>query len=113
MTAFKGAIKSDLIFIENGSSVELPLLLLSFFIKKPFILHVGDVDATISCNKKIFRSILYRTLQKRVRHTIFERPCEKPEILPFDPYPNKEIEEYEKSWHTHILEIHKILNSCL
>lgn len=102
------AHRADVVYAENGSSVELPLLLLSWCTKKPIILHIGDKAAHAYTQKTFLRKLIHKAAAKGARHTLTTTPLEKPEIIPFKPYPEREFENYESSWHTHLDELSHI-----
>ena len=93
--ASKGA---DAIYVENGASVELPALLLSLA-GYPIVLHLGDAGALARGG---IGSTIHRILARRARYVIDSLPKDKPEILPLSPRPEKELQEWERSWQEHI-----------
>ncbi len=100
--------KVELVFSENGASVELPLGIASLFIKKPIIFHKGDLLA----EKRTEKSLLLRLVQKfafgRAKKVMSDIPLKRPEILPFEPEPKEAFEKYEASWKDHLNKLEKI-----
>ncbi len=96
------AKNSDVLLVEKGPSTELPALIISFFMKPKIILHHGDPRAnTLEAKHPLYR-LVATMLKKRAQVIINDSPNKKPEILPFAPYPTKEIETYEHSWNEHL-----------
>ncbi|KKU82076.1 MAG: hypothetical protein UY07_C0004G0021 [Parcubacteria group bacterium GW2011_GWA1_47_8] len=100
--------KSNIIYVQNGASVELPILLITSIIKKPFIFFETDTNALRRAEKNIFLKILHRAVRRRARAIITETPPLRPEILPFSAYPEKEFLKYEANWDAYIKTLSKI-----
>lgn len=109
----------DIIYVQNGPSVEIPLFLLHLLTNTPYIIRLGDQQAlNRSCAHKLHRTIFKKVLEDadavimpptfsseciQVTHgTIIDDPHEKPEILPYDPYPTRALSSYDDSWKAHI-----------
>ncbi len=108
---FKELLRADILYIENGASVELPAGIVAFFTRKPLIVHVGD---TVALEKTKGDTKLRRVgnfARAKARVIIEKKPARKPEVLPFEPMPEKEISEYEKSWNTHVKELENIFKN--
>ncbi len=124
----QAARSTDVIYMQNGPSVELPVLLFSFFTRTPVYVHLGDeVALAHATTKPLLRLLLRLTLTRAagiIAHTRtsnasaffmkdipperlhnMERPQARPEILPFVPYPTEAMSAYETSWSTHIAEL--------
>jgi len=121
--------KADIVYIQNGPSVELPMLLVAPFTRTPFVLRLGDETALNHATREFFHRILLwiaMTLSRTIvtheatslhaktltahsrdqRKTAnMERPLPRPEILPFSPRPTRELEDFEASWQTHVTEL--------
>lgn len=118
------ARNADVIYVQNGPSVELPLLLFSFLNPPSIFLRLGDEVALSHAEATPLRRHILSSLLKRVCgvvvHTAtsnasvffmkdlpsprihnMERPPSRPEILPFVPYPTDTLLTYEASWSTH------------
>ncbi len=92
----------DLLYAQNGASVEFPLLLNSLLSRTPFVLRLGDSEAI----KRTERSVMLRFIHHAVRRRAIEviphtGPLPKPEILPFTKVP-VDMSAYEDSWTRHI-----------
>jgi len=91
---------ADVLHVENGSSVELPVLVVSLISRTPFVLHIGDTRAHTQDSP--LTRLLARLVTFRAASVVEELPHARPEILPFAPYPTRELEKYEHSWQAHI-----------
>jgi glycosyltransferase involved in cell wall biosynthesis len=118
------ARETDLIFIQNGPSIELPLLLSLLLIHKPIIIRIGDIYAYQHSLQHPFLRLISKYFLSSARVVIIEptinseglrghapksidikiipTPIQKPKILPFETYPTDRLTQYEKSWDTHI-----------
>lgn len=109
---------TDVIYTQNGPSVELPLFILSFFSSTPRIMRIGDEkSARHSLNITLLKNLLLVT-SKRMRllfvHSekilpaslqnvrLIPNPDARPEILPFSEYPKDAYERFEQSWKEHV-----------
>lgn len=93
---------ADTLYVENGSSVELPVLVLHYLLRTPFVLHIGDPDARQNTSRKLFRGYIHRLLRTAAKTTIETSPKTRPEILPFRPFPQEAMDTYETSWKAHM-----------
>ena len=98
-TALKTA---DVVLVENGTSVELPVFLASFGKHTPFIAHAGDTMALRSATRNPVRGIIASLFRTRSRAHLTNVPLPRPEILPFAPYPHEALSAYEESWQKHL-----------
>ena len=93
---------ADIIYSENGASVELPVSIVSFFTRARLVLHLSDTFSHARASKSAVYGTIERLVLSRAKKVITESPLEKPEILPFVPSSPTEIQAYEHSWHDHI-----------
>ena len=100
----------DVIIFENGASVELPVSILSFLIRKRYIFHISDERAhvAVSTQVKSVRRKIEQLAQNRASIVITDMPFPRPEILPLEPYPATEFTAYEESWRAHLKELLKV-----
>lgn len=98
---------ADVLFVENGLSVELPSLLCSLILKTPIIFHIGDVSANAKSQRRFLPRLLQHLLKLRAREILYAIPMERPEILPFGEPVN--LEPYEHSWNEHVRLINETL----
>ncbi len=99
---------ADLIYAENGASVELPAGLVALITGRPLVIHIGDKDA----HERAARNKLYFFIEKfailRAQRTIIETPMKRPEILPLEPRPDAALAAYEASWSMHFNSLNTI-----
>lgn len=100
ISLIKEARKSDVVYAENGASVELPVVLVSLLTKARFVMHIGDRPAHEWAKVKFFRRILESTALRQAHAVITDLPLPRPEILPFGHPPD--LSQYESSWNIHI-----------
>lgn len=93
--------KADVIYAQNGASVELPLLLVLLFRRKPLLLRWGDIAAHERAKGSFFLHLFERIITRHAR-TLSDSPLQKSEMLPFVPRPTETLERYEKSWEKHL-----------
>ncbi len=99
---WKAVRDADMLYCENGASVELPAGLVTLFTRRPLIVHIGDPIARKNAEKNYLLKYIERFAARRAREVINETPTPRPEIIPLDPTPQAELDAYEKSWNTHI-----------
>jgi hypothetical protein len=121
----KHAEHTDVIYTQNGPSVELPILLFSFISHMPLYLRIGDrVSLKNSLRHTVLKKLLMHTMRRA--RTVFIhrsddgadalvetcshihsmlRPDSRPEILPFAEFPKEAFTCFEKSWDTHVTEL--------
>ncbi len=99
---WREARRADVIYAENGASVELPLTIVSFLSRTPILMHLGDKRA----HKKAADSVSLKNIEKAAlssaKKIVSDSPLERPEILPFGDYPINEFAAYEASWLKHM-----------
>lgn len=93
---------ADVAYVENGASVELPLGIITPFLRKPFIIHVGDNIAHSKMQKNSIIKFIINFMRSRAISIITQSPNVRPEILPYMPHPTEEIKKYEESWEMHM-----------
>lgn len=114
----------DIVYVQNGPSVELPVLLFSFFNPKPLYVRLGDeVALEHSEATPLLRALLHALVRRatgivvhpessmvsaffmkhvpQARIHAMKRPLMRPEILPFVPHPDEAFGAYEASWTEH------------
>ncbi len=101
LALFRAAWSADLVYAENGASVELPAALASFLLRAPLVLHLGDEAARKKAEHGLL-ALIGRFARARARRLIHDVPESRPEILPFHPYPHASFAEYERSWKEHL-----------
>lgn len=99
------ARNADIVIAENGSSVELPLVIVQLFTNVRTVLHIGDKKAAEWVRAQPLRKLLFTFVRNRSR-VIEHQPDVKPEILPFFPNPTEALAAYEASWDRHLATLH-------
>ncbi len=106
------AKENDIIYMQNGSSVELPVLIVSLLTKKPFIIHIGDKGAYKNARKNIFTKYIQNLAFNRAYKIITDTPIKRPEVLPFAPFPTNKQTKHEESWKKHKESLLKIFEDA-
>ncbi|MCA9358052.1 hypothetical protein KC902_02200 [Candidatus Kaiserbacteria bacterium] len=83
-------VKTDLIVVNNGPAVELPMLIYSFFAKTPFILIESD-PISLSHSQTGLRALVHRNLRKRARG-VLQLPTHESDYLPLEILPFRKID---------------------
>ncbi len=109
MQLFTIARKADVVFVENGVSVELPAVLLAIFTNKPFVVHIGDKSAWSTSRKNVLLRWTQNILIRRSLGVVESMPLKKPEILPFNKTKESDIVAYNNSWISHMKDIKNLL----
>lgn len=99
---FRAVRKADVLYAENGASVELPAGIVAALTRRPLFIHVGDKSATARAPMNFFLRHIERFAKKRARTVITDTPMKRPEILPFEPPPIEKEKSYCHSWDAHI-----------
>lgn len=116
----------DIIYAQNGPSIELPLILTSYVTHTPIILRLGDAAAlnAAKVHKSTARILTHSSscaqtlvthpdtsdehltfLSKKTPLISCTRPLSRPEISALHPSTHEihaNFDRYEKSWHDHI-----------
>jgi len=105
ITLFCVMRKSDILYAENGASVELPAAMATAILRRPFFIHSGDKVAEARSSKKFFLGKIRRFAKRQAVGEIGDTPIDRPEILPFG-LPSKGTKaEYDESWNKHIKQL--------
>jgi len=104
-TLFCVTRKSDILYAENGASVELPAALVTAVLSRPFFIHSGDKAAEARSSQKFFLGKIRRFAKRQAVREISDTPLDRPEILPFDLPSNGTKAEYDSSWDKHIKQL--------
>lgn len=103
---YKTSKNTDIIYAQNGASVELPLGFVMLLKNKSLIVHISDISAHKKTFKNPFLKIIEKFALLRAKKIITNTPVPRPEIIPFQPKP--ELDTYEKSWRRHINELENL-----
>jgi hypothetical protein len=110
MTAlFQEAKGTDVLYVLNGASAELPTALVSQFTRVPLILGMSDTAAHEHAQQSTLHGGVERLIRSRARCVISEMPLLRPEILPLEERDDAAFDRYEASWETHLAEL---LSNC-
>ena len=101
---------ADIVYAQNGASVELPAGIAALFLRKPLIMHIADVAANERAKKTLFPGLIQQFAFRQAREVLADRPLSKPEILPFEPAPTDALAAYEASWIEHLATLEALLH---
>lgn len=102
LALWKEARRADIVYAQNGASVELPLAIVSFLTRTPILLRIGDSKAHEHASRSRIYGAIERFASKRVRAVISDTPLLRPEILPFEDRPIAAFAAFESSWLSHM-----------
>ena len=105
----RAARGADLIYVQNGVSVELPVVLVSFVTRAQIVLHIADPAAHARAKKSLLLNLIQQLAFSRSKNIFVDMPVRKPEILPFEPHPTEALSTYEDSWREHLQRLGHIL----
>ena len=100
--SFFCTFSADIVYAENGPSVELPAGVIAFFLGKRLVIHTGDSRASERANQKKTLGFVSRFARWQAEAVMGDSPLVKPEILPFEEMPASAISAYEESWSNHM-----------
>ena len=118
------AMTADVVYAQNGPSVELPLLVLTVWAKARIFFRLGDPVPLRSALTRVSLRFLLINLMKRVhgvvvhdehdvtlakllspgiptKPTVLRRPLPRPEILPFSKSDGRGMGAFETAWDEH------------
>ncbi len=124
---FALAKKNDIIYIQNGPSVELPLMLVSFLNKTPYFVRDGDPQATSFAESHSWYKNLHNFVKRNAKGIVCHTEKQngnfilatkasalcKPEIIPYEEKPLQAIAQYEENWYAHLLELDELFNTAI
>lgn len=102
VSLFRAVRKTEVLYAQNGASVELPTGIVALFLRRPLFMHRGDKDADMRASQNFFLGVIKNFTKKRTRAEITDTPFPRPEILPFEPAPLLGQAAYRASWEAHI-----------
>lgn len=105
--------RADVVYAENGASVELPVGLLSLVDKRPLILHLGDHTAHERAQAHVLLRAIERFVFSRAAKIMTDIPLSKPEIMPLEPFPAEKLAAYEQSWDAHLRILEDAFNHAI
>jgi len=99
---FKAAQGSDVVYVINGASVELPLIVVSYITRTPFVYISADTTAALRAGQSKALHFLQTKSVQRSRMHVTSLPLARPEILPLEAPPTDALAAYESSWEAHL-----------
>jgi len=96
---------ADVLYLQNGPSVELPALIALAVRRTPLVVHIADKAAHDFAHHHGLRRVLERMVFSRARAIVTNTPPLRPEILPLEAYPTTQLETWEQTWHNHLSEL--------
>jgi hypothetical protein len=103
------ARKADLIYAQNGASVELPAVFATIVTRTPLMFHIADAPAHGRAQKSTILSFIQNTAYSHASSVLADMPRLRPEILPFEPAPENAMSKYESSWREHLARFEHML----
>ena len=107
-TLLKAVRRADIVYAQNGASVELPLLLVSFFTATPIILCFGDAAAHARTKTHTLLRFIERMTSMRAKSLVYDMPPPRPIILPLRPRPEQELLACEMAWKDHLSTLERL-----
>lgn len=102
ISLFKEVRRADVVYVINGASVELPLMIVSLVARTPSLFIAADTSAFVRSERsKVLSFLQTRAVQKSRAH-ITSLPLPRPEILPLEALPTGALAAYEESWSEHL-----------
>ncbi len=101
--------RADVVYAENGPSVEIPAGLVMRLVERPLVLHWGDAAAHEYARKHFWRRLIEQIVTSCAQVVLSDRPHNRPEIIPFESRPTLELEKYEASWTAHMKTLDEII----
>ena len=116
----KECVKADILFFQNGPSVELPAVFAALCTRVTLDFNISDLTALHVAKKGGIKSVIFdlalsvskivlsnESMQDK-KCRILAMPMEKPEILPLEEHPSLALENYKASWKEYLSQLSKI-----
>ena len=101
----------DIIYSQNGASVELPIIIVSIFTGIPIVFSISDIMAHERASRGGILGFIENLALKKSVSIVKNFPIKKPIIYPFEPKNKNEWDKYESSWTEHINSLEKIFKN--
>jgi hypothetical protein len=98
----KAARGADIVYAQNGPSVELPLVIVSHLTKTPYVIRLGDLRAHEHAMHHPFRKRIEYAALSRARSIVTDNVPTRLEILPYEEFPKEALATFEAAWQQHI-----------
>lgn len=108
LALWRAARAGDVIYAENGASVELPAGLVALITRRPLIFHMGDKNAEMRASENKLLGFVGSLAMRHAQRIITDMPVKRPIIWPFEPFPKTKFNEYDKSWDEHTKTLEEI-----
>jgi glycosyltransferase involved in cell wall biosynthesis len=99
LSAMKSA---DIVYAQNGPSIELPISIAMILRRRPLIVHIGDRSGYEHEIHHPILKIIHSFFIAHAEKTLLDIPLTRPEILPFESHPTLALANYKNSWKKHI-----------
>lgn len=99
---------ADIVYLQNGSSAELPTGIVARLARVRVVAHISDARAHTKAASHPLLRLIERFAFAPARAFIENMPLERPEIIPFEEYPEAAMRAYEESWSTHMRKAEEI-----
>ena len=109
-TLLRETHRADILYVVNGASVELPLLLVFPFVRAPVFLAFADRAAHACAPQRFSTRVIERFAARRAKNVVTELPPERPEILPLEEVPTEALRAYEEAWRAHIATLESLFD---
>jgi hypothetical protein len=113
VTLLRTAHAGDVIYAVNGISVELPVALVALVTRRPLVFYIGDMAAHERTKRDPILRLIESFAFSCAKKIVTEAPLARPEILPFEPHPEKAFEAYEASWNSHLRHLIHVFNHVI
>lgn len=102
---------ADVIYVQNGVSVELPAVIMSILKSTPLFLAISDMKAHLNTSKNQIMKFIENLARKQAILVVKNLPMKKPTISPFVSKNEKDWAQYEASWSDHINHLEDIFKN--
>ena len=99
---WNAARKADIIYAQNGTSVELPAGLVALLTRRLFVVHIADKTAHEYAARRPLRAWIERFAFGRAHAVVANTPLPRPEILPLETPPTEKLNAFHASWEAHV-----------
>ena len=111
LALWKTSKGADVIYAQNGASVELPITIISMLRKVPVVLSFSDSEAHLRTSQKGIMKLIENLAMKKSVSAVKSFPMRRPIISPFKPRDKNEWYQYETSWVEHVNYLEKLFKN--
>jgi len=98
----RAARTSDVVYVQNGASVELPTLIAHTFTNVAYFCALSDEGACRNAREQTMYGWLNTAVARRAKKVVETFPPERPEIFPLEEYPTEAFATWESVWKDHL-----------